>query len=141
MNLKVRLLTKTAKLPSRKHPTDAGLDLAYDGEKIWLFPGETRKLSTGIAIELWPNTVGIAKPRSGLASKHSIDVYAGVIDEGFTGEIEVTLHNSGQFPVEFERGDRIAQLLIMPVFYLEPVEVDELKSSDRGASGHGSTGR
>ena len=141
MELQIKRLTETAKMPTYAHATDSGMDLYYDGEDITLdFSHEI--LSTGIAIKLPPNTEAQIRSRSGLAAKHAISITHGVgtIDEGYTGEIKVLLINHGQDAVLIKHGDRIAQMVICPVLRPTIIEVDELGETDRGANGFGSTG-
>jgi len=97
---------------------------------------------TGMAVAIPEGHAGLVVPRSGLASRHGIGVVnaPGLIDSGYRGEIAVILVNHGSDPVEVERGDRIAQLVVIPVVTQEFVEVDELPSSTRGEDGFGSTG-
>lgn len=137
--LMVKRLTPTAQLPSRAHPSDAGLDLCAD-EQIVIPPGERALIRTGIAVSIDPMKVGLIWPRSGMAVRDGITVGAGVIDSGYRGEVKVLLFNHGAAPVFIEPGDRIAQLLIQPVFPDIVYEVNELPSSDRDAMGFGSSG-
>lgn len=128
-------------LPSRAHPGDAGLDLRA-AESVSLGPGERSLVPTGLAVAIPDGHAGLVVPRSGLAARHGIGVAngPGLIDAGYRGELKVILINHGQEPVSFERGERIAQLVVVPVFVGEVVEVDELPATDRGAGGFGSTG-
>lgn len=137
--LKVKRLTETAKLPTRAHPDDAGLDL-YANEN-WLLSTASRALiNTNIIIAIPDGYVGLIWPRSGLAAKHGISVDAGVIDAGYRGPVKVLVTNSGDDDYAVHRGDKIAQLLIQPVSLMEPVEVDCLDETDRNAGGFGSSG-
>jgi dUTP pyrophosphatase len=97
---------------------------------------------TGLAVAIPDGHAGLVVPRSGLAARHGIGVAngPGLIDAGYRGELKVILINHGQEPVSFERGERIAQLVVVPVFVGEVVEVDELPATDRGLGGFGSTG-
>lgn len=137
--LKVKRLTDTAKLPTRAHAGDAGLDL-YANEN-WLLSTASRALiNTNISIAIPDGYVGLIWPRSGLAAKHGISVDAGVIDAGYRGPVKVLVTNSGDDDYVVHRGDKIAQLLIQPVSLMEPVEVDCLDETDRNAGGFGSSG-
>jgi len=137
--LKVKRLTDTAKLPTRAHAGDAGLDL-YANEN-WLLSTASRALiNTNISIAIPDGYVGLIWPRSGLAAKHGISVDAGVIDAGYRGPVKVLVTNSGDDDYAVHRGDKIAQLLIQPVSLMEPVEVDCLDETDRNAGGFGSSG-
>jgi dUTP pyrophosphatase len=137
--LYVKRLTETAVLPTRAHPDDAGLDLYADETAV--VPEFGRALvRTGIAVGIDPGKVGLIWPRSGLA-KSGISTDGGVIDAPYRGEIGVIVTNATPHRHTIEAGDKIAQLLVQPIFPDTLVEVDELTATDRGASGFGSTGR
>lgn len=127
--------------PMKAHPTDAGYDLTATVTQI-LGPGQRALIPTGLHIGLPPNTVGYVCPRSGLAVKHRVTVLnaPGVIDPGYTGEIFVNLINLGHLPYTIQRGDRIAQLTIHHTVEVDWQPVEELKETQRGHNGHGSTG-
>ena len=99
-------------------------------------------ITTGIAVAIPQGHAGLVAPRSGLAARNGISVVngPGVVDAGYRGEINVILINHGTDPVTFARGDRIAQLVVVPVAAVVFEEVDELPDSDRGAGGFGSSG-
>lgn len=144
-SLRIVRLDKELPLPTRAHPTDAGIDL-YASEDTTLKPGERKLVGTGIAIGLNPGTVGLIHPRSGLALKQGLSIVnsPGTIDEEYRGEVKVCLINLDQHdPITITRGDRIAQLVLQEVL-LSPVQevedVAELGATDRGAGGYGSTG-
>ncbi len=122
----------------------AGMDLsACVDEPITLNPGEKAIVKTGIAIQLPSSSyVALVFARSGLGIKHGITMSngVGVIDSDYTGEIMCGLINLGMNKYTINPGDRIAQILIMPVAIAELIEVDELDSTDRGSNGLGSTG-
>jgi dUTP pyrophosphatase len=141
MKMKIKRLSETAELPRYSHLSDAGADL-YADETVVLWPGKRRLVSTGIAVEIPLGYVGLVHPRSGLAVKHGISIVnaPGTIDSGYRGEIMVNMINFGDSAVNIKPGDRIAQLLIQAVEYVDFEEVDELSETDRGANGHGSTG-
>lgn len=131
-------------LPARATLGAAGLDLrAALRDPIVLAPGERRAIPTGFAIELPPDHEAQIRPRSGLALHHGVTVLnaPGTIDADYRGELSVLLVNLGADPVRVERGDRIAQLVVAPVTPIEPVEVDALSPTARGAGGFGHTGR
>lgn len=131
-----------ARAPRRAHADDAGLDLAST-VNLTIAPGGRATVPTGIAIALPHDTVGLVCPRSGLASKHGVTVLngPGVVDAGYRGEIRVVLHNTdAERPCEIAAGDRIAQLVILPMLPLEPQIVEDLGSSERADRGFGSTG-
>ena len=142
MNLRVRRLHPAARLPSRAHPGDAGLDL-HAAEAVELAPGQRAKVGTGIAIELPDDHAGWVLPRSGLAARHGIGVVnaPGLIDSGYRGEVSVVLVNlDREDTFAVEAGMRIAQLVVSRVAAPEVVEVAELEASARGTGGFGSTG-
>jgi dUTP pyrophosphatase len=141
MELKVKKIVKSAKLPQYAHPGDAGLDL-FSIEEREILPGETALIHTGIKIELPQNTEAQIRPRSGLALKNSITVLntPGTIDEGYRGEIGVILINHGKVPFKVEKGMKIAQMVIKPVLRVNVIEVDELSDTQRSENGFGSTG-
>lgn len=126
-------------LPSRASYGAAGFDLmAADG--VTVYPGQRAMIATGFAWAIPDGYVGMIRPRSGLAVKHGIDVLAGVIDSDYRGEVKVVLINHGERAVEFQQGDRIAQMVIQPVIMSEIEEVSDLGETERGAGGFGSTG-
>jgi dUTP pyrophosphatase len=139
--IKIKLLTNTAKLPTRNNPTDAGLDL-YADEDLFISDSKATVISTGISISIPDGYVARIAPRSGLAVKHGIDTLAGVVDSSYRGEVKVVLAIVNKFAPMYEvkKGDKIAQLLIQPVELWMPVEVDSLDETERGANGFGSSG-
>lgn len=138
--VRVKLSHQNAKLPTRSHPSDAGLDI-FAVEHATLRPGVHAVLPTGVHIEIPDGYGGLIWPRSGLAANHGIDTLAGVVDAPYRGEIKVSIINHGHEDLEIKPGDRIAQLIIQPCELWECVQVDELTESDRGGNGFGSTGR
>lgn len=138
MHLPVKRLTPTAKLPTRAHPHDAGLDL-YADENIEIPEFNRAKVRTGIAVDVPVGAVGLIWPRSGLAT-HGKSKDAGVVDAGYIGEVSVVMTNNTPHRYAVKVGDKIAQLLIQPVLLVDVQEVDELNPTERGAGGFGSTG-
>lgn len=143
MELPFARLSENAVLPTRAHEGDAGLDL-YASESAHIGPGERWSVGTGIAVEIAAGHAGLVLPRSGLAKKNGISLVnaPGLIDAGYRGEIRVLLLNTD--PAELFRvapGDRIAQLVIVPIALAEPVERETLTESARGDGGFGSSGR
>lgn len=154
MEIKVKL-SDGAPLPRHAKPGDAGLDLT-SRETVTLRPGETRTVRTGVSVEVPEGHVGLVFPRSGLGSRGvNLSNCVGVIDSGYRGEIMAPLHNNHAAAMLHEvwgvayndpdtmvirRGERVAQLVIVPFVSCECVEVDELSESARGKSGFGSTG-
>ena len=128
-----------AYVPERAHPTDAGLDLKTP-KSFYLRPKDTVVVDTGVHVQLPPGTCGLMVAKSGLNIKADI-LSTGLIDEGYTGSICVKLYNHGSEPYHFHAGDKISQLVILPVSY-EPIEiVDELDDTERGDKGFGSSGK
>jgi dUTP pyrophosphatase len=129
-------------LPSRAHPGDAGTDL-FAAADVELAPGQRAIVPTGIAIALPDGYAAFVHPRSGLAARHGVTLVnaPGTVDAGYRGEIRVTLLNTDtDHPVRFQRGDRIAQLVIQRVAIPVFTEVATLPGSARGDGGFGSTG-
>jgi len=112
-------------------------------DQLVLRPGDRVRMPIGIAIEIPSGFQGQVVPRSGLADRAGISLTncVGTIDSDYRGEVQVLLINHGTEPFTFKRGDRVAQLVIVPVPEVDLVEVDELSSSARDAGGFGSTGR
>ena len=141
IELPVRRLRQDAVMPRRAYAGDAGLDLTTC-ERIELAPGERGVAPIGVAVAIPEGYAGFVQPRSGLAERRGIAVVnsPGLVDSGDRGELRVILLNTD--PVETfvaEAGDRVAQLVVLPVPALELVEVDELPPSERGARGFGSS--
>ena len=135
-------LQSGATAPTRAHSTDAGLDL-YSSRGCPINPGERRLVGTGVHVAIPPGYVGMICPRSGLAHKQGLTVLnaPGIIDAGYTGEIKVNLHNTGDEVYWAETGTRIAQLVITPIADAQLEQVDTLEATERGENGHGSTGQ
>ena len=139
--VRVKRLTPTAKLPTRGSLGAIGLDLYADNSVAYgIQGGDHDTIHTGISIAIPQGWYGRIAPRSGLASKHGIDVLAGVIDSDYRGEILVVLHNTSRVTFLVSAGDRIAQLIFERADTLPLVEVDNLDDTARGNSGFGSTG-
>ena len=133
-------------LPAYQSADAAGLDLLAAvpaNAPVTIAPGARAQIPTGIAIALPPGTEGQVRPRSGLAARHGISVLntPGTVDADYRGEIQVILVNLGSEPFSVERGHRIAQLVIAPVFHAELQEQKTLAKTERGAKGFGSTGK
>lgn len=142
MELKVKRLTDTAKLPTRNKHGDMGYDI-YADEDIVRSSHKLESIKTGIAIELPKGYGAFLVGRSGRTSSSLFRVNLGVIDNGYRGEILVMndiLDNGEQQIERFEKGDKIAQLIILPIYDIEVIEVESLSSSDRGDNGFGSSG-
>lgn len=142
MNLRFVRLDPRAVLPTRAHPSDAGVDLCAL-EAARLEPGARASVRTGIAVEIPPGMAGLVLPRSGLAARHGISLVnaPGLIDSGYRGELAVLLLNTDRTDaVALAAGDRIAQLVLVEIQSPTPVEVDHLSDSERGTAGFGSSG-
>lgn len=136
--MKVKL-EEWAYMPERAHSTDAGADLRSPRDVI-VMPNGSVVIDTGVHIELPPNTVGMIKSKSGLNVNHGI-TSEGVVDVGYTGSIRVKLYNHSDKPYYFEAGDKISQLVIMPILTPDFELVDDLEETERGEKGFGSSGR
>lgn len=144
MKLRVKKLKEGAKLPTYGTVEAAGADLYVCLEApVTLQPGETRFLPTGIAIAVPRGYAGLVFARSGMACKRDLAPAnkVGVIDSDYRGEVNVVLHNHGAKPQTVYTGDRVAQLLVVPVLAPQLEEVEELEDTSRGTGGFGSTGQ
>jgi dUTP pyrophosphatase len=138
----VPVLITGDRVPSYAHPGDAGADLVST-EEVVLGPGERATVGTGVAIALPEGHVAFVVPRSGLAAKHGITIVnsPGTVDAGYRGEIRVTLLNTDRAEeYTVKPGDRIAQLVVLPIPAVRFVPVESLPGSARGTGGFGSTG-
>ena len=141
IELPIRRLHADAVIPLRAYDGDAGLDLAAC-ERVELRPGERATVGTGLAIAIPDGYAGVVKPRSGLAAKHGLTIVntPGLVDSGYRGELKVILLNTDtEHAFVVEPGMRIAQLVVLQVPGVDPVEVDELPESERGVRGLGSS--
>jgi len=147
--LQVRVLDarigKEFPLPHYATPGSAGLDLrACLDSALVLAPGQTHLIPTGIAIYVEdPGLAAVLLPRSGLGHKHGIVLgnLVGLIDSDYQGQVMVSCWNRGQTPFTIEPGERIAQMIVVPVVQVDFEVVDEFAATDRGAGGFGSSGR
>ena len=134
------MLDEGAKMPTRGHPWDAGLDL-YSMEDGYIRSNQHRVFNTGVHVEIPEGFYGEIRSRSGLMVNHGITT-DGTIDAHYTGPIKVCLFNHGGSKYEVKAGDKIAQLVIVPCAIPHNMElVDSLEETDRGDNGFGSTGR
>jgi dUTP pyrophosphatase len=141
IELPVRRLRDDAVLPTQAYAGDAGLDLAAC-ERHHVGPGERAVIPTGLAVEIPEGYGGFVLPRSGLAARHGITLLnaPGLIDAGYRGEVQVVFHNTDRTETfVVEPGMRIAQLVVLPVPGVSPVERDDLAASERGERGFGSS--
>ena len=136
------VLEHGAYIPTRAYENDAGLDL-YARESQVVPARESAVFDTGVHIELpkeWVKTVGLLMSKSGLSVNHGL-TSEGVIDMGYTGSIKVKLYNHSGFDYHVKAGDKISQLVILPIITPEVEVVERLDTTDRGENGFGSTGR
>ena len=133
------VLDEGAKLPVRAHATDAGADLFCKHD--FIVPAhDSVTIDTGVHVQLPKGTVGMVKSKSGLNVRSCITC-EGVIDEGYSGAIRLRVYNHGDYDYAFRAGDKVTQLVVVPVIYPSYVEVVEIAGGDRGDAGFGSTGR
>lgn len=138
MEMKV-VLDNGAKMPTRGHKADAGYDL-YSREGAVIFGGDSYRFDTGVNVQIPEGYVGMVKSKSGLNVQYGVQS-EGVIDSGYTGSIVVKLYNHGKAAVRIEEGQKISQLVILPIITPELELVDSLEETDRGDGGFGSTGK
>lgn len=139
MKLSVKKLIPEAKVPTRAHHDDAGLDL-YAAEEYVLQPGARQAVKTGVAIAIPSGYVGLIWDKSGIAAKAGIKTMGGVIDASYRGEVQVIVTNLSSNDHTIEKGSKISQILIQKVELPEVCEVSELDDTIRGEGGFGSTG-
>ena len=142
VHVSIKILSRDVQIPHMAYNGDAGVDLR-SVERIVLEPQERAMVATGLAIALPEGYAGFVLPRSGLAAKHGISIVnaPGLIDSNYRGELKVILLNTDldkSFTIEI--GDRIAQLIVMPVPTINFEQVEELTESQRRESGFGSSG-
>jgi dUTP pyrophosphatase len=141
VNVKVKRLHPDVEIPQYATPGSAAVDLR-SMTSGFILPSERAQIPTGLQLEIPEGYVGLVFARSGNAWNHGVCLAngVGVIDSDFRGELKVLLQNNGHAPFEIKKGDRIAQLAIMPVLNTEFIEVDNLGETSRGDGGFGSTG-
>ncbi len=143
MLIPIKILNPKAAPPAQAYGDgDAGADLA-SVEELTLKPGERALVATGIAVAIPKGYAGFVQPRSGLAARFGITLTnsPGLIDSNYRGEIKIIIQNTGADDFRIGVGDRIAQLVILPIEHADFESVDELPSSDRGSGGFGSSGK
>lgn len=139
MKIKIKKLKENAKLPTYAHPGDVGMDM-YAMETVTIKSGEHYRFFHGFALEFPVGYAGIVMDKSSI-SKAGLSHMGGVFDAGYRGEYNTHLVNLGGEPYTVEMGDKVSQLVIVPVAIPELEEVDELSDSSRGLGAFGSTGR
>ncbi len=148
--LRVKLVEPGAQAPAKMTPGSAGFDL-YSAEAVEVPPARCLDggraevgralVSTGLVVELPPGTVGRVASRSGLSTRHNIETGAGWIDSDYRGIVRVELKNLGPAPYRVNRGDRIAQLVVLPLAEVAVAVVPDVEGTRRGSGGFGSTGQ
>lgn len=139
MNVEIKRLRDSAKLPTRSNDHAAGWDV-YSDETVIIAAGERKLVKTGISMAFPPGHVALFRDRSGLAAKHGLTVLAGVGDADYRGEYIIVLYNSSDEDYAISHGDRIAQILFLPLAEAELSEVEELSETLRGEGRFGSSG-
>jgi dUTP pyrophosphatase len=140
MKIKIKKLHPNAKLPSYAHPGDAGADF-FALESTSIEPNKRVAVRTGIAVEIPDGFVGLIWDKSGIAIREGVKTLGGVIDSGYRGEVMIGMANLSGKRFVFEKGHKIAQMLIQKVENVDFVEVADLEESARGDKGFGSTGK
>lgn len=140
MELKIKKLKEDAKLPTYAHIGDAGFDL-YIPNDLTIKSGERLSIPLGLAMEIPDGYTGLLLDKSGLSHKHGLKSFGGVIDAGYRGEFHVGIMNLSDKDYTFSKGDKIIQMLIMPVARMNIIEANELTESDRGTGAFGSSGK
>ena len=138
--IKIKLISKEAKLPTYAHSGDAGFDI-YSTESGAIKPGSIKIFSTGIASEFSEKWFVLFRDRSGLAAKYGIHILAGVLDSGYRGEWKVVLVNLGKKNYKVEKGERIAQGILLPIVRAKIKKAKNLSETKRGSGKFGSTGK
>ena len=144
MKINIKKLTETAILPERGSAYAAGYDLFADlQETVEIKPHETKRIGTGLAMEIPEGYFGGVFARSGLSAKEGLRPAncVGVVDTDYRGEVKVALHNDSEIIREIKPGQKIAQLVVVPFLSVEFDEVDNLSETVRGVGGFGSTGK
>ncbi len=140
MQLKIKKLIEDATIPKYATKDDAGMDL-FAIENVELEPMQRAQVGTGIAMEIPEGHVGLIWDKSGLSHKFGIKTLGGVVDSGYRGEIKIGVINLGKEKYIFEKGHKVAQMIIQKKETPEIAEATELNNSERGEGGFGSTGK
>ena len=133
------MLDKGAFMPVKAHESDAGFDIKTP-RKVFLVARGSATIDTGVHMEIPHGYVGMLKSKSGLNVNHGIRC-EGAIDSGYTGSIRVKMYNDSDKSYYFDEGEKITQIVILPIPDVELVEVDSLSATERGDNGFGSSGR
>ena len=140
MQIKVKKLVEDAKLPTHGHPGDAGMDF-YALEDVVFAPLRQMRVRTGVAVEIPEGCVGLIWDKSSISFNMGLKIMGGVIDEGFRGEIIMSLINTSDKEVVLEKGHKVAQMIIQKFEHCDILEVDEISETVRGLGREGSTGK
>lgn len=140
LTLKIVRLDKDLPMPVYAHPGDACFDL-FSREQVTIQPNERVQIKTGLQMEIPDGHVGLIWDKSGLSHKAGLKTLGGVIDAGYRGEIMVGMINLSKEPYTFEKGNKVAQMIIQKREEVAIVEVDSLSDTTRGKGGFGSTGK
>ena len=139
MSLKVMKVHSDATLPTRGTPCSAGLDL-HTIREVAIDPTSSALVETGIAVKVPEGYYGRIAPRSGVSVRTGLVVNAGVIDSDYRGEVKIVFNNFTKAEIKFNKGDKVAQLILEKIGMFEVEEVASLDSTERGEGGFGSTG-
>ena len=139
MKLKIQKINNDAVVPNYAKIGDAGMDI-YSSVEEKILPGEIKRISAGIKMEIPEGYVGLVWDKSGVAFNNGIKTMGGVIDSGYRGEIMIILTNLSNEPFKIKKGQKIAQMLIQKVESMEIETVNSLSDTDRGDGGFGHTG-
>lgn len=139
MKIKIKKLKDVAKVPTKGHPGDAGMDF-YAVETVVFAPGAQERVPTGVSIEIPEGYVGLVWDKSSVSFNQGLKIMGGVIDSGFRGELVMSLYNTTRQEQKIEKGHKIAQMIIQKFEDCDIVEVDELSDTVRGHGREGSTG-
>jgi dUTP pyrophosphatase len=140
MKIKIKKIHPDAKIPQYAHAGDAGMDL-FTVEPFELEPGERKSVPLGFSMEIPEGCVGLIWDKSGLSHKYGIKNFGGVIDAGYRGEMHVGVMNLSDKFFSFEKGHKIAQLLVQKIEQVEFEETEMLSETSRGGNGFGSSGK
>ena len=140
MNLKIKKLNSEAKMPTKGHPGDAGVDF-YSVDTVIFAPNAQERVHTGVAIEIPEGCVGLIWDKSSISFNQGLKVMGGVIDAGFRGELVMSMYNTTNKEQKMEKGHKIAQMIIQKFEDCDIVETDDLSDTVRGEGREGSTGK
>ncbi len=140
MNLRIKLLSPDAKVPTKGHPGDAGIDF-YSTEAVVFAPHGQMRVPTGVAVEIPEGYVGLIWDKSSVSFNQGLKVMGGVIDAGFRGEVTMSLYNTTSKEQVIEKGNKIAQMILQKFEECAIVVAEELSDTVRGAGREGSTGK